>query len=310
MFIPCIDVLSQDVTVKVYPDTSTILIGDQIKLNVQATLPNNTYIKLPFINDSIDKKIEIISQTKIDSSFLKEKSFVTISQTYTITSFDTGLYIIPPLPFYFSNDKGKTFDTLYSKPFEIRVNTINIDTTLAIKDIKGPLDAPIVIEELLPYIVGLLFLVLIIFLCIYFYRKYKKAKANNESVFKPKIPPYIKALDALEQLRLKKLWQQDKTKQYYSELSDILRTFFEEEMKFNALEMTSDEIIELLTIKLNNDIISKLKHILSTSDLVKFAKHKPLPDENELLFNFVVDIVKTTSDKNNINGSNDAISIN
>lgn len=124
-------------------------------------------------------------------------------------------------------------------------------------------------------------------------------------MFKPKVPPHVKALEALENLHQKKLWQQDKTKAYYSELSDILRTYFEEEMNFNAMEMTSEEIIEIVSKKTHYDIINKLKQILTTSDLVKFAKHRPLPDENELLFNYVVDIVKITSAKNNNDNTNE-----
>lgn len=81
-------------------------------------------------------------------------------------------------------------------------------------------------------------------------------------------------------------------------------------MNFNAMEMTTDDIIDFISNKLDYDIIEKLKQVLTTSDLVKFAKQKPLPDENELLFNFVVDIVKITSYKKSNNGSNEAISIN
>jgi len=305
LFFSYYNVLSQEVSVKIYPDTSVILIGDQIKINVQATLPDKYHIKLPFINDSIDKKIEIISQTKVDTNVQKEKSLITFTQSYTITSFDTGTYTIPALPFLYTNDKGKTYDTVYSSPFDITVNTVNVDTTLAIKDIKAPLDAPFSLDELMPYFISVLAVIILVFLSIYLYRKYLKAKKENTSMFKPKIPPHVKALEALENLRQKKLWQQDKTKAYYSELSDILRTYFEEEMNFNAMEMTSEEIIEIVSKKTHYDIISKLKQILTTSDLVKFAKHRPLPDENELLFNYVVDIVKLTSVKNNNDNTNE-----
>jgi hypothetical protein len=305
LFFSYYNVLSQEVSVKIYPDTSVILIGDQIKVNVQATLPDKYHIKLPFINDSIDKKIEIISQSKVDTNVQKEKSLITITQSYTITSFDTGTYTIPALPFLYTIDKGKTYDTVYSSPFDITVNTVNVDTTLAIKDIKAPLDAPFSLDELMPYFISVLAVIILVFLSIYLYRKYLKAKKENTSMFKPKIPPHVKALEALENLRQKKLWQQDKTKAYYSELSDILRTYFEEEMNFNAMEMTSEEIIEIVSKKTHYDIISKLKQILTTSDLVKFAKHRPLPDENELLFNYVVDIVKLTSVKNNNDNTNE-----
>lgn len=307
LFVSYYKVSGQDIVVRVLPDTNTLLIGDQIKINIQATLSNKVIIKLPNISDSIDKKIEIISQSKIDTLAQKDNSTLTINQSYLITSFDTGIYTIPALPFYYSSDKGKSFDTIFSEPFEIRINTLSIDTTLSIKDIKAPLDAPFGIDELLPYFIGALALVIIIFLSIYLYRKYKKAKANNEPVFKSKIPPHIKALEALEKLRQKRLWQQDKTKAYYSELSDILRTYFEEEMNFNAMEMTSEEIIDFLSKKINSVMLSKLKQVLTTSDLVKFAKHNPLPDENELLFNYVIDIVKTTYEKNIDNSSSNTI---
>ncbi|PIE99005.1 MAG: hypothetical protein CR961_01375, partial [Polaribacter sp.] len=105
---------------------------------------------------------------------------------------------------------------------------------------------------------------------------------------KPKIPPYELAIQELKALDEKLLWQNNKIKEYYSELTDILRTYIEDEFGVPALESTSDEIVKKLSrlhrkkqIIAPNETLNRLSKLLQTSDLVKFAKMKPLSDEIE-----------------------------
>jgi hypothetical protein len=111
-------------------------------------------------------------------------------------------------------------------------------------------------------------------------------RRNNKPIFrspKPADPPHVVALRELDKLRSEKLWQNNRTKDYYIRLSDIIRTYIEGRFGVTAMEMTSDEIIEGMRFSgfEDNNLINRLRNLFTLSDLVKFAKAQPLPDENE-----------------------------
>jgi len=292
--------LGQEVSIVTKLDTNSILIGDQLNLKFSVTSPANYSIVFPIFVDSLSSKIEIIKQSKIDTVFSQDKSKFTLNQTIVITSFDSGYYKIPAFAFLFKRINFDAINTVFSDSLFLSVNTVSVDTTLAIKDIKAPLEAPLTLKELLPYIGLGLGIIALISLAIYFLRRYQKKKSNIMLPPKPKIPPYKKALQDLEALRLKKLWQNDRIKDYHSELTEILRAYLEQQFNILALEMTSDEIIEAFaSVRNDEEIKSKLKQILTLADLVKFAKQLPLPDQHDLSLNNTIYIVKATYTDNN-----------
>ncbi|MBE9481570.1 MAG: hypothetical protein IMY69_07740, partial [Bacteroidetes bacterium] len=126
---------------------------------------------------------------------------------------------------------------------------------------------------------------------------------------KPKIPPHVIALDALEKLRINKLWQSGKIKEYHTEITDIIRVYIHERFGIDAMEMTTDEILASFNKKndeVDDGLKNKLKQTLMLADLVKFAKEKPLPLENDKSLNNSIDFVKETIRKieNNTEGNN------
>jgi hypothetical protein len=130
-------------------------------------------------------------------------------------------------------------------------------------------------------------------------RKYKE----DEPTYKA-LPPYQEAMFKLNELDEKLLWQNNKVKQYYSELTDIIRGYIERELKLPALEKTTDEIIETLqdfndaeTILTTKETIVKLKKLLQEADLVKFAKSKPLALEIEEDRKDALDIISNLKPK-------------
>ncbi|MEG1556745.1 MAG: hypothetical protein RR356_08490, partial [Bacteroidales bacterium] len=129
--------------------------------------------------------------------------------------------------------------------------------------------------------------------------KYKKKKKPQKSQVKakPNVKPHITALRELEKLRQRKLWQEGKTKLYYSELTDIIRIYIEGRYDINAMEMVSSDILDELDDKtLAQELHQKLYQILSTADLVKFAKWEPLPPDHDLCFKNAVDFVNQTAE--------------
>ncbi len=295
-----IPIFGQEVSVSAKIDTNVILIGDQVNIKFSVTTPANYHVVFPIFIDSLSNKIEIVNQSKIDTIFSQDKSKITLNQTVIVTSYDSGYYSIPSFPFQYQKKNEIAINTVFSDSVFLTVNIVAVDTNLAIKDIKPPLKEPITLKELLPYIGAGVGIIVLIILAIYLIRRFNKKKNNIILPSKPKIPPYKKALQDLEALRLKKLWQNDKIKDYHSELTEILRIYFEYQFNLQALEMTSDEIIEAFeTIKNDKDLIAKLKQILMLADLVKFAKQLPLPDQHDLSLNNAIYIVKTTSVENN-----------
>jgi hypothetical protein len=296
----------QEISVKAKIDTNVILIGDQIKLNFSVTAPSNYQIAFPSFIDSLSNKIEIIGLTKIDSVFNNDKSKITLNQSIVITSFDTGYFKIPSFAFQYQKKNENMVNTIFSDSLFLKVNIVAVDTNLAIKDIKLPLDAPLTFKEILPYLFGSLGITAILIICLLLILRYRKKNGMDPQLpQKPKIPPYQKAIQDLEALRQKKLWQNDRIKDYHSELTEILRVYFEYQFKIPALEMTSDKILEAFEkLNHNKELKTKLNQILTLADLVKFAKQLPLPDQHDLSLQNAVLIVKKTYAERKIEETN------
>ena len=182
----------------------------------------------------------------------------------------------------------------------LEVNTITVDTTLAIKDIKEPFEVNYTLVDWIkdnPYTVygtlaGILLILLIVYLVKRFYKN--KPKENIEKVI-PKIPAHIIAFEKLEKLKNENLWQEGKTKRYHITLSEIIREYVENRFNIMALEQTTDEILYgFRNVAIDEESKSKLKQVLILSDLVKFAKEQALPNENELSLNNCHDFINGT----------------
>lgn len=290
---------SQNITVSAELDTNAILIGQQtrIKLTVQyKTDQGEIKIDFPKINDTLIKQVEVVEKSKIERFIPDSNDMSRLAQTQTliITSFDSGYYAIPPFKFTIRGDSNKTFET---EPLLFSVNTVAVDTTQNIKDIKPPIEVPFSWKELLPYVYwglgGLAVLAALIVLVTRYLRNRKK-KPLPEIII-PKIPPHVTALEQLEKLKEEKLWQQGKLKQYYSGISDILRQYIEHRFYINAMEQVTDEIMHAFrTADASDEIKAKLRQVLFLADLVKFAKEQPLPNENELCLEHAFELVNST----------------
>ena len=184
-----------------------------------------------------------------------------------------------------------------TEPLLLEINTIPVDTNLAIKDIKAPLQAPLTWKEIGFFIgIGAAVLALLAGIIYLIYRlSRKKRQPTGGKREKPEEPAHIIALRALEELRLKKLWQEGRHKEYYSELSDILRNYMYNRWDIPAMEMVSDEVLEALEqLHTEKALLNQLRTSLRTADSVKFAKACPLPDENSQAFQAVYDFVTAT----------------
>jgi hypothetical protein len=168
----------------------------------------------------------------------------------------------------------------------IDVATVAVDTTKQkMYPIKAIQNEPYTFEDFKSYLWWILGILLLIALILYFVLRKKETQEEIEA----KTPPYELALTRLKALDEKQLWQKNKIKKYYVELTDIIRLFIERELNIPALESTTDELIETMidfndssTLNIPEETIQKLQKLLQEADLVKFAKHKPLVNEIEL----------------------------
>ena len=288
-------------------DTNAMLIGDQVNLDITLSYPLNTLVSWPKIGDTILQTIQVISRSKIDSSFSADKKTVTLHQNFLITSFDSGFYAIPPIRFFYRELPDTAIRFVQTETLLLSVHTLTVDTTKVIKPIKGPLSVPLTFREILPWLILTVLVILVILAVLFYLKKRKKAEPVFQIRSKIQLLPHELALSEIEKLRLKKLWQAGRTKEYHSELTDILRKYLENGFSIMAIEMTSQEIIDSFRTlnTLPNDSIQKLNHILAMADLVKFAKMQPLPVENDMSMENAVAFVLETSVKKEQTVTND-----
>ena len=276
-------------------DTNNVLIGDHITYTYNFKFPSKAKVTLPLFADTITKNIEVVSVALPDTVKPTEKGMTELSQKIVITSFDSGVHVIPSFDFLYSLPGDTTKYILKTDPLQLIVNTVKVDTTQAIKDIKAPYSAPFRIYLLL-LIVGIVLVVAGIVVGLIFYLRKRRRKVPEITVIKaPVIPPYERALQALEQLRNEKLWQSGYVKEYHTKLTDILKIYLEEKYHFNAMDLTTNEIMDAVRYRTSNrEETDLLQRILSLSDLVKFAKYNPLPQDHENNLTWSIEFVNLT----------------
>jgi hypothetical protein len=279
---------AQDIKVEASIDSSEFLIGDQVELELKITQQINEFVGIPVFNQELTKQIEILNQSENDTTLLESGHYI-IKKQILITAFDSGYYAVPPIPFLYYSD------TLKTEPVLFKVNAIAVDTSQAIKDIKMPYGAPLSFAEVLPWAGGGLGLIALILVILYIIRKIRRKEPILGRV-KPKEPAHIIAYRDLTKLKDNKLWQKDLIKDYYTDLTDILRVYLWNRFAIKTLERTSEEILESLNESDFNDdeAFKELKEIFGIADLVKFAKYKPIVDDHEKCMNYAYNIVDRT----------------
>lgn len=276
-------------------DTSSIRIGERVQLRLNATLPKTASIFWPVISDTLSGKVEVSAKSKVDTNATSRKDFVTYSQNIIITSFDTGFHYIPAFTIQYAYSGDTTRHELLSESVYLKVRAVEVDTTRAIRDIRGPIQAPLTFAELVPYLAALAIIALIIGLIWYYLWRKRMNKPLFPVMTRPLGPPWEIALQNLVLLEEKKLWQNGKIKEYYSELTDILRHYLNQQHGIEAMEMITSEILSAYDLAgLQADSRHLLAKTLEKADYAKFAKAIPQRSENELSMTQARQFIETT----------------
>jgi len=256
--------------IKVAIDTTSIQIGEELKLKLSVEVDTIDLVVFPEAKSL--GLLEVIESYKIDT--LKNKSKYILNKEYGLTQFDSGHYTIPQQKIII-NSKTFVTDSLL-----VEVRDVAVDTTKQkLFDIKPVIEVEKPSEGFSMWIAYVVLGVLLLGVLLYFLF-FRKTKAEREA--ENKLAPFEEAIQHLAQLDSEGLLAANEYKKYYSELTDVLKKYLDEKVYDNALESTSDELIEQLELlrdsgklPISKEAIAELNGVLKTSDLVKFAKSQP-----------------------------------
>lgn len=263
---------SQDeIRVRSEADTTFIKIGEQLHFRVFVDVDSTAQVIFP--EGQSFSPLETVEAFATDTT--RKKDRMLLEKTYALTQFDSGSYKLPAQRIDI-NGKGYMTDSLV-----INVANVPVDTLVQkMYDIKPLMEVDKSNAKLWKIILAILFFIGVLAGLLYWFIFRKKPLSDEEKT--ALLPPYDRALMELKKLENSKYLIQDEYKQYYSELTDIVRSYLEEDVHVSALESTTDQLIGKLEmmkdageLKLDVETITQFKRILQTADLVKFAKSKP-----------------------------------
>jgi hypothetical protein len=287
------------VRLKATLDTSKIRIGEQVKVDLYLQYnPNQgvSRIEWPSIGDTITGKIDVISTTPIDTTMPDKNDPGTLQQhqQVLISVYDSGYVVVPPFKFIVNGD---TANPGYTEPLMLEVHTVPTDTSAKkIKDIKEPLNEPFSWLWYKEYFYwGIAAIVFVAALALFIYYRNKRLANKIVEPEKPKIPAHITALATLERIREQQIWKDGKVKEYYSEITDVVRLYIEQRYDVLALESTTDELLAIMKSQVIDNVSKeKLQQMLKLADFVKFAKMIPMEQEHNLTLQHAFDFVNGT----------------
>nr|WP_313847401.1 BatD family protein [Allomuricauda olearia] len=258
-------------------DTLSIKIGEQIKYTITVETDSTDVVHFP--EGQTFSPLETVEAIIGDT--LKNNNRVILQRIYSLTQFDSGAYTIPPQRIAINEQP------FFTDSFNIKVADVAVDTTKQkMYDIKPLMQVERSNAELWKTLLWVLLGLLIVGGLVYWFFLRKKPLTEEEIV--ALLPPYDRALLELKKLENSRYLIQDEYKKYYSELTDIVRLYLEDEVHVSAMESTTGQLMSKLEmlkdageLKLDDETLHQFQNILQTADLVKFAKSRPATAEQD-----------------------------
>ena len=263
-------------------EPTKILIGEQTTLSVSVVAPMDREVRLALPADTLVSGVEILGVATGDTTMISDRLRQIVYEV-TLTSFDSASYTLDHIAALVADQPVEAQD----QPI-LMVGTVPVDLEHPdeIRDIKPQWLADFVLWDYLYYVAlfyAFMSLIALLFVTIaYFIGRQKKERAAvSAEVTEPLRDPYEEAVEELAKLKDEKLWESDQVKEYYTEMSDILRRYLKRVYGFETGEKTSSEILELFRSHIGRErMYDDLSRILTTADLAKFAKYRPEMGEN------------------------------
>lgn len=271
---------SAQVSVEAKIDSIEMFVGQQVHVTLSAVAKENSKVEFPQFKPTqyITPGVEVLASKELDNQ-PRDNGFVERAMVYTLTSFDDTLYYLSPLTVKID---GKPYQSksLALKVLTIEVDTTNVDQFFGPKDVQ---DNPFLWSEWSPAFWLSVLLLVLLAVCCYLYLRLRDNKPIISHIrIVKRLLPHQKALKEIEQIKAEKMVSSENSKEYYTKLTDTLRKYMQERYGFNAMEMTSSEIIEHLMATQDQKALDELRHLFTTADLVKFAKYSTLINENDM----------------------------
>ncbi|MBI1938474.1 MAG: hypothetical protein HYS25_10150 [Ignavibacteriales bacterium] len=284
---------AQSISVSAITDTASYRVGDYITYELEIKHGNYITAHVPSVKDSI-KVLEFIKELPFEKKDVDGK--IIERYKFIFSKYDSGKVTIPSLKIGYSEGSSSVKNYIATLPVTITVHTLQVNTQQDIRDVKEPLKLP------LDWLLIIIVLIVVSGLAAggYYLYKYYKKKKEGKIIEVPEvvIPPHEIALTELRTLDAKKFWQNGLVKEYHSEITEIVRKYFEARFNFKALEMTSSEILAALScVEEAKNIVSTAENFFSNADLVKFAKFEPMPKVNDEMMAQAYRIVDETIPK-------------
>lgn len=268
------------VQVRTSVDRPEILIGEPVSLSLEAYMPLGENFSW-FSIDSIPH-FDIIQRSKIDTteSFNGKK----VSQTFSITSFDSGRWELPTFAIVIGNARYIT-DTL-----SVQVNYAPFNKEEEYHEIKDIIDVESGHRPWLPWVIGIGSLLALVASWLLLRRK--KKPVEQAPIIR--LSPYEEAIMELEKIRKKGFRLNGEVKEFYSSLNDVLRIYLERKLSLNSMEKTNEEIIQdLRSVQIPAQGYQQLSEALRVADFVKFARYHPDEQLNEQNYLVIRNAIET-----------------
>ena len=295
LMVSCLSITAQ-VSVEAVIDSIQIFVGQQAHVTLTANAKENAKIEFPQFKPTqhITPGVEVLSSRELEKK-AEDNGFVARRMVYTLTSFDDTLYYLPPLTVKIDGKPYKS-KSLALKVLTIEVDTTNVDQFFGPKDVQ---DNPFQWSDWSPSFWLSVLLLVLLAVCYYLYLRLRDNKPIISRIrIVKRLLPHQKAMKEIEQIKADKMVASENSKEYYTKLTDTLRKYIEERYGFNAMEMTSSEIIEKLTATQDEKALSELRHLFLTADLVKFAKYSTLINENDMNLVNAIEFINQTKLEN------------
>lgn len=274
-------------------DSLQLFIGQQTDLTLSVTYDATQKLVMPDIKlgQELVPNIEVVSVGKPDTAVLNDGKRLTVSQTYTITPWDSSFYYLPPMQVMVDSQTYES-NSLALKVYTVDIDTLHLDQFFPP---NGIMELTFSWEEWQLVALGL-WLLLLMAACIgvLIYHVMHGKPIVRFVRRKKKLPPHQVAMDEIERIKSERKWAEEDSKEYYTLLTDTLRNYIRDRYGFNAMEMTSSEIIDRLISENNEEALDELREIFRTADLVKFAKYSTLINENDANLVSAIEYVNQT----------------
>jgi hypothetical protein len=280
-------------------------LGDRVTVAVEVSHRVSDAVTWPALSDTLGS-FEVV-EIREDEPVVAEERLLS-TRRFVFTTFELGETEIPPIEVTVEDTSSGEIQVLSTEPISLSVESVGIDESGDIRTVKQPLEIPRNWLLLLPWVILVVGLAALSYWLYWRYRSREKSPDERSSPALPPRPPHEVAYEALERLEAKRLLERGEIKQYFIEVSEIIRTYLEGRYPIDAMEMTSYEVLqELKRVGIDPEVLDLFQPFFNRADLVKFAKHRPGPDVAKEMIPMARLLIDETRSPDHVQDSNSTV---